>query len=62
MVAIGDSITHGRVSFNYVNSLEEKFGTHYEFVNAGINSNLAFYQRKWLCQAANTHCKRQKIV
>ncbi|MBK9503269.1 MAG: hypothetical protein IPQ05_03195 [Leptospiraceae bacterium] len=42
MVAIGDSITHGRVSFNYVNSLEEKFGTHYEFVNAGINSNLAF--------------------
>ncbi|EQA46563.1 GDSL-like protein [Leptospira broomii serovar Hurstbridge str. 5399] len=43
VVCMGDSITHGRVSYDYVNGLAsdtdlEKFS----FVNAGINSRLAY--------------------
>ncbi len=43
VVCIGDSITHGRVSHNYVNDLAMKFPADtYSFVNAGINSELAY--------------------
>ena len=42
VVCIGDSITHGRISQNYVAILSEKLGKNYEFVNAGINSHLAW--------------------
>lgn len=42
VVCVGDSITHGRISTNYVRMLRRKFGPDYEFINAGINSNLTW--------------------
>ncbi len=43
VVCIGDSITHGRVSHNYVDELASRHtDTQYSFVNAGINSELAY--------------------
>ncbi len=43
VVCIGDSITHGRVSCDYVKILEKRYtGRDYVFVNAGINSELAW--------------------
>ncbi len=43
VVCAGDSLTHGAVSVNYVELLKRKFpdGT-YAFVNAGVNSSLAY--------------------
>ncbi|MHA1976227.1 MAG: SGNH/GDSL hydrolase family protein [Candidatus Hodarchaeales archaeon] len=42
VVCVGDSITHGRISSNYVRILRKKLGSDYEFINAGVNSNLAW--------------------
>ncbi len=42
VVCIGDSLTHGRVSYNYVDDLDQRFPDEYLFVNAGINSELAY--------------------
>ncbi|MFW9980993.1 MAG: SGNH/GDSL hydrolase family protein, partial [Candidatus Thorarchaeota archaeon] len=43
VILAGDSITHGRVGENYVNMLSRRFDQEqYEFVNAGINSQLAW--------------------
>ncbi|MHA1995463.1 MAG: SGNH/GDSL hydrolase family protein [Candidatus Hodarchaeales archaeon] len=42
VVCVGDSITHGRISSDYVRILEERMSSEFEFVNAGINSNLAW--------------------
>lgn len=43
VVCIGDSLTHGRVSYNYVDILAVKFGSKgYKFINAGINGELAY--------------------
>lgn len=42
VVCVGDSLTHGRISSNYINILQSRFGTKFEFINAGINSNLAW--------------------
>ncbi|MHA1945868.1 MAG: SGNH/GDSL hydrolase family protein [Candidatus Hodarchaeales archaeon] len=42
VVCIGDSITHGRISQNYVQILREKLGDEYEIINAGLNSHLAW--------------------
>ena len=42
VVCIGDSLTHGRVSYNYVDELDRRFPAEYLFVNAGINSELAY--------------------
>lgn len=43
VVCAGDSITHGVVSANYVELLERRFANDgYEFVNAGINGQLAY--------------------
>ena len=43
VVCVGASITHGQVSYNYVNILSDRFGhDDYQFVNAGINGNLAY--------------------
>ena len=43
VVCVGDSITHGVISANYVDLLVTRYATHgYEFVNAGINGNLAW--------------------
>ena len=43
VVCVGNSITHGRVSYNYVNIISERLSDHgYHFTNAGINGNLAY--------------------
>lgn len=43
VVCIGDSITHGRVSHNYVDELENRHKDRgFSFVNAGINSQLSY--------------------
>jgi len=41
-VALGDSITHGRVSANYVELVAEQLGPGWAAVNAGINGELAW--------------------
>lgn len=42
VVCIGDSITHGRVSYNYVDLLSQRLGgSGFELVNAGVNGELA---------------------
>jgi lysophospholipase L1-like esterase len=42
VVCIGDSITRGEVSYNYVDLLQERLGDGYEVINAGINSELSY--------------------
>ncbi|MBC8171339.1 MAG: hypothetical protein H7X77_06690 [Anaerolineae bacterium] len=43
VVCAGDSITHGVASANYVELLKKQLAApEYEFVNAGINGNLAY--------------------
>jgi lysophospholipase L1-like esterase len=43
LVCVGDSITHGRVSSNYVDMLSDDLGQKgFYVVNAGINSELAY--------------------
>jgi lysophospholipase L1-like esterase len=46
LVCAGDSITHGRVSVNYVDILSRRPSLRgYTFINAGINSELAYNLR-----------------
>ncbi|MHA1966599.1 MAG: SGNH/GDSL hydrolase family protein [Candidatus Hodarchaeales archaeon] len=43
VVLIGDSITQGRIGVNYVELLEKEFSsTDYDFINAGINSEVVW--------------------
>ena len=42
VVCAGDSLTHGRVSHNYVDELDKRFGDDFLFVNAGVNSELTY--------------------
>ena len=43
VVCVGNSITHGQVSYNYVNILSDRLSDNgYQFVNAGINGNLTY--------------------
>ena len=43
IVCVGDSITHGRISVDYVSLLREKFRAKgYRFVNAGVNGDMAY--------------------
>jgi lysophospholipase L1-like esterase len=42
MVCIGDSITRGEVSYNYVDMLQERLGSRFDLVNAGVNSELSY--------------------
>jgi len=49
VVCIGDSITHGRTSSNYVTLLQKRFRPKgYRFVNAGLNGELAYNVRQRL--------------
>jgi len=49
VVCLGDSITHGRSSFDWVSLLAGRLGAKgLQFVNAGINGELAFDARKRL--------------
>ena len=41
VACIGDSITHGRIGFNWVDTLRTRLPAHH-FVNAGINGNVAW--------------------
>jgi lysophospholipase L1-like esterase len=41
-VCLGDSITHGIVSENYVARLQDEFQGRCVFVNSGVNGNLAY--------------------
>jgi len=44
VVCIGDSITHGRTSSDYVAVLQRRFRPKgYRFVNAGVNGELAYH-------------------
>ncbi|MBN1882344.1 MAG: SGNH/GDSL hydrolase family protein [Deltaproteobacteria bacterium] len=42
LVCAGDSITHGRVSHNYVDLLAERLNGEVDVINAGINGELAW--------------------
>ncbi len=43
IVCVGDSITHGRLSADYVGLLRKKFQAKgYRFVNAGLNGDMAY--------------------
>jgi|GEM_PF-249004 len=42
LVCVGDSITRGEVSYNYVELLRERLGERFEVINAGINSELSY--------------------
>jgi len=42
VTCIGDSITHGNVSANYVDMLRRWLGDDYYFYNAGVNSDLSY--------------------
>lgn len=41
VVCLGDSLTHGVVSYNYVNELSDKMG-NYKFINGGTNSDTSY--------------------
>ncbi|MEZ4905119.1 MAG: SGNH/GDSL hydrolase family protein [Spirosomataceae bacterium] len=42
VICVGDSITHGNVSANYVEMLERWLGQDYFLYNAGVNSDLTY--------------------
>lgn len=43
VACVGDSITHGQVSANYVNLLKLRWEpSGYQFINAGVNGDLAY--------------------
>jgi len=42
VVCLGDSITHGIISTNYVDALQKKYKNSFLFLNSGINGNFAY--------------------
>ncbi|MBN1934932.1 MAG: SGNH/GDSL hydrolase family protein [Anaerolineae bacterium] len=42
LVCVGDSITRGEVSYNYVDLLQARLGDRFEVINAGINSEVSY--------------------
>lgn len=42
VVCVGDSITKGQLGENYVKLLQKQFGTVFNFINHGINGDLAY--------------------
>ena len=42
IVCIGDSITRGEVSYNYVELLQDRLGDRFEVINAGINNEVSY--------------------
>ncbi len=42
VVCVGDSITRGEVSYNYVDLLQARLGDRFEVINAGINSEVSY--------------------
>jgi hypothetical protein len=44
IVFIGDSITHGTMSVNFIDIIKEQLGEeNYQYINAGINGNLTYH-------------------
>jgi len=43
IVFVGDSLTHGNMSVNYIEMISKKLGTNnYDYINAGMNAELAY--------------------
>lgn len=42
IVFIGDSLTHGILSVNYIEKIAKKLGKNYDYINAGMNAELAY--------------------
>ncbi|MCH8494110.1 MAG: SGNH/GDSL hydrolase family protein [Balneolales bacterium] len=42
LACLGDSLTHGRCSFDYAKQVREEFGNSIEVINAGTNGDLAW--------------------
>ncbi len=43
IVFVGDSLTHGNLSVNYIELISKKIGRkNYDYINAGMNSELAY--------------------
>ena len=42
IVFIGDSLTHGNLSVNYIKMIAKKLGKNYDYINAGMNAELAY--------------------
>ncbi len=56
IVCVGDSITHGRISFDYVRLLRQKFRAKgYRLVNAGVNGDMAYNVLQRLDDIINCH-------
>lgn len=52
-VLMGDSLTHGAVSYNYVEELSKDHDvSHFIFINEGINSQFAYHQLNKVDQVA----------
>ena len=39
---VGDSLTHGNISVNYIKLIRKKLGEKYDYINAGMNADLAY--------------------
>ena len=42
IVFVGDSLTHGNLSVNYIKMIAKKLGKNYDYINAGMNAELAY--------------------
>jgi len=42
IVFIGNSLTHGNISVNYIKMIKEKLGNSFDYINAGMNAELAY--------------------
>jgi lysophospholipase L1-like esterase len=42
IVFIGDSLTHANLSVNYINIIKKELGDAYDYINAGMNAELAY--------------------
>ena len=42
VACLGDSLTHGRVSYNWVKQLSREMGADYRFRNFGVDGDLAY--------------------
>jgi lysophospholipase L1-like esterase len=42
IVFVGDSLTHGNLCVNYIKLIRKKLGENYDYINAGMNADLAY--------------------
>ena len=61
VACLGDSITHGNVSYDWVSNLRSRFaGEPLQFINAGINSNVAWQLNQRLPEILK--CKPDVVI